>query len=229
MANSSNKNYIYIFKCIVGSSSDVVKIGKTKHFYDDNDRMAQHGRTPYYGFIPYTDFLNGLPIATGFLVKDLEKSDKLIKNNKEFQKKQFAGLEIYNIDYDDAIKMIHSILVDHDQFLGLKSDKYSDYSSLSLKASQIIDDITDDFQDNISTGKKDFEDIIYKLLDKYSNDEFPEGLLDMLRNIKEFEENCVSHFKSKSNWIYFKDGLILDINFNNIRRKEIMKNLMKFL
>ena len=51
--------------------NDICKIGKTKHSRDYYDRMKQHSRTVYYGFVPYTDFLTGNPIATGFKIKNM--------------------------------------------------------------------------------------------------------------------------------------------------------------
>lgn len=58
-----NVGYIYIYKCVVGSGSDVCKIGITKDFHK---RLQQHVRTPYYGFMPYIEFTTGNPIATVF-------------------------------------------------------------------------------------------------------------------------------------------------------------------
>ena len=80
MLENLNKGYIYIYKCIVGSKSDVCKIGKTKHFHDGYYRLKQHGRTLYYGFVPYTDFTTGFPIATG---EDIKAS---VDGNYDFNK-----------------------------------------------------------------------------------------------------------------------------------------------
>ena len=60
-----NFGYIYIYKCVVGSGSDICKIGITKNFHD---RLKQHIRTPYYGFMPYVEFTTGNPIFTAFKV-----------------------------------------------------------------------------------------------------------------------------------------------------------------
>lgn len=219
MSKNEKEGYIYVYKCIVGSRSDVVKIGMTKHYNDESDRLKQHGRTLYYGFVPYTNFFTGQPISTAFLVRERKTADKLIK--KEFAENQFTNIEVYNIEYQDAIKRIYDILNEKSQFIKLIEDTYTDYNFLDKKEENITEDeIKGRFK------KKDFINLRDALLSKYHNN-LPEEIIQMLRNRKEFEENCNSHFKLK-NWIDFGKDMILDINFNSERRQEIYNKLKKY-
>lgn len=204
-----NRGYIYIFKCIVGSGSCVCKIGKTKHFHDKNDRLEQHGRTLYYGFVPYTEFLSGSPIATGFEVKDYNKADRLVR--KQFKDRQFAGIEIYNVDYDEAVEELYNFLKNNDQFINLIEDNYSQYS----------------FLNKAKISKKQFEDIKSEILKKYKN-KLPDELLDMLREKKEYEENCRSHYVT-GNYIDFPGNKVLDIHYNKSKRSELLNKLKDIL
>ena len=101
----ANFVYIYIYKCVVESGSDVCKIGITKDFHK---RLQQHVRTPYYGFMPYIEFTTGNPIATIFKVSEYDKTDDLI--DELFHENQFDNFEIYSINYDDAIKNFIMVL-----------------------------------------------------------------------------------------------------------------------
>ena len=211
----AKKKYIYVFKCIVGSRSDVIKIGRTAHYYDDNDRLAQHGRTLYYGFVPYTDFKTGKPISTAFQVKNMTTSENLIK--KALKKKQFASLEIFNIDYEKAIEIIYNLLVENNQYIKIEKDDYSSYKFLPKE------------EKSYDTSKKSFEAIRDQILDIYKNQELPFELVKLLRDKKDFENNCISHFNSKSNWIDFRDNLILDFNFEAKVRSRIKSDLEEFI
>ena len=206
--------YIYIYKCIVGSHSDICKIGKTEHYGDSMDRLKQHLRTTYYGFTPYCDFVTGNVIATAFKVKNVDDSDRLAK--QLFIKKQISGIEIYNVDYDYAIKKLYKALKKNNQLIELIKDGNSAYDFLNKKVS---------FE--ISTTKATFEEIKDQLLSKYGEN-LPDELLNMLRDRKSFEENCVSHSKS-GNYIIFPNDMVLDIHFNKAKRTEILNNLKSFL
>lgn len=204
-----NEGYIYIYKCIVGTGSDVCKIGKTKHFHDNMDRLKQHSRTLYYGFVPYTEFITGNPIATAFKVSDCDKSDRIIKD--EFKKCQFSNIEIYNVDYDRAIEIIYNILKKEGQLIELIKENYSAYSFLKSK------------NETDKTTKDEFVKAKEKIISKYGDD-LPEELLIMLREKNDFVDNCKSHFNT-GNYIDFDNGMILDLNYNKEKRTEILNKL----
>ena len=210
MDDKMNQGYIYIYKCVVGSGSDICKIGITQNFHD---RLKQHVRTPYYGFMPYIEFTTGNPIATVFKVNDCNKSDKIIKN--EFSKYQFSNIEIYNVDYDKAIEEIYNILKKERQLIELIKENYSEYNFLDNKNK--ID----------KTTKKEFLDVKERIVSKYGNN-FPEELVIMLREKNDFKENCKSHFNT-GNFIKFNNDMILDLNYNKSIRVEILNKLKRFL
>lgn len=209
------EGYIYIYKCIVGAHSDICKIGRTKHFEDNCDRLKQHVRTTYYGFTAYTEFTTGKPIATLFKVKNLNKADHLIK--KYFKEYQVSSIEIYNIDYDDAIEKIYYYLKENEQLIELIKEDFSAYEFLNRNSEN----------DTINTTKSAFEKVKQELLLKYP-DEIPYQLLVLLRDIKEFQQNCPSHFRN-NHFIEFPNGLVLDINFNKAKRVEILNKLKQLL
>lgn len=202
--------YIYIYKCVVGSGSDVCKIGITKDYHK---RLQQHVRTPYYGFLPYVEFTTGNPIATIFKVNDYSSADAII--NKVFHDNQFGNFEIYSIDYDDAIKKIYEELKNTNRLIELIKDNYSLYSFLNN------DEV------NVKTNKKEFENIREQLLVKYS-DSLPEELMSMLKDKNTFIENCHSHYTT-GNYIEFPYNLVLDLNYNKARRIEILNKLKALL
>ncbi|MBR3210968.1 MAG: GIY-YIG nuclease family protein [Bacilli bacterium] len=202
--------YIYIYKCVVGSGSDVCKIGITKDYHK---RLQQHVRTPYYGFLPYVEFTTGNPIATIFKVNDYSSADAII--NKVFHDNQFGNFEIYSIDYDDAIKKLYEELKNTNRLIELIKDNYSLYSFLNN------DEV------NVKTNKKEFENIREQLLVKYS-DSLPEELMSMLKDKNTFIENCHSHYTT-GNYIEFPYNLVLDLNYNKARRIEILNKLKALL
>ena len=203
--------YIYVFKCIVGSGSDVCKIGISQNF---KQRLKQLVRTPYYGFIPYIEFTSGNPIATIFKVSEYSLADELI--DKLFKENQFGNFEIYSVDYDEAIEKIYRELHNSNRLLDFIKDDYSPYPFLG-----------DVEENNINTNKKDFERIINLILSK-NNNNIPEELLIMLREKQEFIDNCKSHFKT-GNYIDFNNGLILNLNYNKEKRTEILNKLKSML
>lgn len=209
MSQNLNEGYIYIYKCIIGRGSNVCKIGVTKHFQDKYDRIKQHARTLYYGFVPYTDFATGAPIATGFKVRDYNTADEIVKEH--FEKKQFAGIEIYNVDYDEAIKEIYNLLKQQNLLIQLIEDKFSTY----------------DFLTKEKISKKELEQLKDEILIKYNN-KLPDELKDMLREKDDFKENCRSHYKS-GNYIDFPDDMVLDVHYNGTIRAEIKRKLSDFL
>ena len=205
--------YIYIYKCVVGSGSDVCKIGITKDYHK---RLQQHVRTPYYGFIPYIEFTTGNPIATIFKVNDYSSADAII--NKVFHDNQFGNFEIYSIDYDDAIKKLYEELKNTNRLIELIKDNYSLYGFLNKNEGVY----------NVKTNKKEFENIREQLLVKYSGS-LPEELMSMLKDKNTFIENCHSHYLT-GNYIDFPSNLVLDLNYNRERRIEILnkfKDLLK--
>ena len=206
--SNSKEGYIYIYKCIVGTRSDVIKIGKTKHFNDERDRMKQHGRTLYYGFVPYTEFTTGYPISTAFKVKNKEISDKIIKDR--FKDYQLSNIEIYNIEYEDAIKIINDLLKEKDQYLELIEDNYTNYDFLKGKNSDI--------------RKEDYEYLRDQLLNQY-NGKLPEEVLVLLRDKEDFIKNCSSHYNSGNYIDSFPKNMILDIHYNKSKRQEIFDKL----
>lgn len=218
MSENLNEGYIYIYKCIVGSGSDVCKIGKTKHFHDGYDRLKQHGRTLYYGFVPYTDFTTGFPIATGFRVKNYNIADALVRKN--FSDRQFSNIEIYNVDYDLAIKELYEVLNSNGQLIELIQDGISAYDFL-VTAPEVVDEVNED------TSKATFETVKDKILLKYGN-ELPEKLMILLKDKEDFMNNCRSHYAS-GNYIDFPNNLVLDIHYNKMKRVDILSKLRDLL
>ncbi len=207
-----NEGYIYIYKCVVGSGSDVCKIGITKDYHK---RMQQHVRTPYYGFMPYIEFTTGNPIATVFKIRDYDSADNII--NRIFHDNQFGNFEIYSIDYDEAIRKLYNELNNNNQLVELIKDNYSLYSFLDNNIEE----------SNINTNKKEFESVKNQLLEKYNNI-LPDALMTMLKDKDDFIENCHSHY-STGNYIDFPSNLVLDLNYNKEKRIEILNKLRELL
>lgn len=210
-----NFGYIYIYKCVVGSGSDICKIGITKNFHD---RLKQHVRTPYYGFMPYVEFTTGNPIFTAFKVRDYDLADNLIE--ELLNTKKIGNYEIYNIDYEEAIKIIYKTLVKKDRLIELIKEDYTDYDY--LKESEFKAE-----KEMIDTRISVFKDIVKQLLLKY-NDELPEEVLVMLRDKEDYISNCNSHY-IRGNYVDFTNNLILDLNYNKATRLEILNKLKKFI
>ena len=208
MDKKSNEGYIYIYKCVVGSGSDVCKIGITK---DYNKRLKQHVRTPYYGFMPYIEFTTGNPIATIFKINDYSNADRII--DSVFKNNQFGNFEIYSVDYDEAIQMLYSELDNKNLLVEFIKDNYSLYSFLDDKSET----------KSINTNKQDFNKIKEEILIKYNNS-IPEELMNMLKDKDEFIENCHSHYAT-GNYIEFPSNLVLDLNYNKQKRIEILNKL----
>lgn len=210
-----NFGYIYIYKCVVGSGSDICKIGITKNFHD---RLKQHVRTPYYGFMPYVEFTTGNPIFIAFKVRDYDLADNLIE--ELLNTKKIGNYEIYNIDYEEAIKIIYKTLVKKDRLIELIKEDYTDYDY--LKESEFKAE-----KEMIDTRISVFKDIVKQLLLKY-NDELPEEVLVMLRDKEDYISNCNSHY-IRGNYVDFTNNLILDLNYNKATRLEILNKLKKFI
>ena len=210
-----NFGYIYIYKCVVGSGSDICKIGITKNFHD---RLKQHVRTPYYGFMPYVEFTTGNPIFTAFKVRDYDLADNLIE--ELLNTKKIGNYEIYNIDYEEAIKIIYKTLVKKDRLIELIKEDYTDYDYLEESEFKAEKEM-------INTRISVFKDIVKQLLLKY-NDELPEEVLVMLRNKEDYIDNCNSHY-IRGNYVEFTNNLILDLNYNKATRLEILNKLKKFI
>jgi len=210
-----NFGYIYIYKCVVGSGSDICKIGITKNFHD---RLKQHVRTPYYGFMPYVEFTTGNPIFTAFKVRDYDLADNLIE--ELLNTKKIGNYEIYNIDYEEAIKIIYKTLVKKDRLIELIKEDYTDYDYLEESEFKAEKEM-------INTRISVFKDIVKQLLLKY-NDELPEEVLVMLRDKEDYIDNCNSHY-IRGNYVEFTNNLILDLNYNKATRLEILNKLKKFI
>ena len=208
-----NEGYIYIFKCIIGSGSDVCKIGKTDNFHR---RLKQHLRTPYYGFVPYVEFTTGNPIATIFKVKDYKQADELIDNL--FHENQFGNFEIYCIDYDEAIEKMYKGLVENEKLLELIKEDYSSYDFLNNNENAV---------EKENTKKEAFINIKEQIIVKYGV-MLPEELILMLRDKDDYIENCYSHYK-RGNYVDFPNNLILDINYNRSKRLDMMNRLKRLL
>lgn len=195
-----NFGYIYIYKCVVGSGSDICKIGITKNFHD---RLKQ---------------TTGNPIFTAFKVRDYDLADNLIE--ELLNTKKIGNYEIYNIDYEEAIKIIYKTLVKKDRLMELIKEDYTDYDYLKgfeFKAEKEM----------IDTRISVFKDIVKQLLLKY-NDELPEEVLVMLRDKEDYISNCNSHY-IRGNYVDFTNNLILDLNYNKATRLEILNKLKKFI
>lgn len=195
--------YIYVYKCILGTGSNACKIGKTKNLAK---RLQQHVRTPYYGFMPYLDFLTGKAIATGFKIKNYQQADKIIHNI--FHDYQFGNYEIYNIDYDKCIEELYNNLSKNKILIDFIKDGCSPYIFLEKKIIK----------------KEDFERLLDKIKTKYPNNIFPEELINMLRDKTDFITNCKSHYDT-GNYIDFPNDMILDLNFSKSKRNEIKSRL----
>ena len=211
--SKEQEGFIYIYKCVVGNVDDICKIGKTTHFRDKHCRIVQSVRTPYYGFMPYMSF-DGDPIVTAFRVKDVNTTDTEVQNY--FKKKQVSSLEIYVVDYMDAIRDLYNFLLKKKRLIELIPDGISNYDSIRINEPLSHD-----------TTKSNFEHIKQELLFKYSNG-LPEQLLSILRDKQEFSENCSSHFQS-GNYVVFPNNLVLDIHCNKPGRTIILNKLLELL
>lgn len=210
---NENEGYIYVYKCMVGSGSDVCKIGKSKDYLE---RLRDHVRRPYHGFVPYAEFTTGKAIATVYKINNIKMADQYIK--EMFGDKQFGNYEIYNLDYDETIKTLYIGLKERNALLELIKDGYSIYDFANNEHKQENVDLT---------TKKNYETIINMIIDK-NNGNIPNELLIMLRDKNDFVENCKSHYNTR-NYIDFKNGMILDLNYNKEKRTEILNKLKEMI
>ena len=215
MMKDSNIGYIYIYKCVVGSGSDICKIGITKNFHD---RLKQHVRTPYYGFMPYVEFTTGNPIFTAFKVSNYDLADDLIE--EILKNKKVGNYEIYNIDYEEAIKVLYRALKEKSRLIELIKEDYTDYDILE-------DNLIKTKIEPIDTRIKNFKEIVKQLLLKYDN-ELPEEILVMLRDKDDYIKNCNSHYV-RGNFLDFPNNMVLDLNYNKSTRLEILSKLKRFV
>ena len=214
--DKSKEGYIYIYKCIVGKKDDVCKIGKTKHFRDDNDRLAQHLRTTYYGFTPYTRFDTNEVIATGFRVNNINKADTAIKN--AFKDKGLSDIEIYNVSYLNGIKTIYKVLNDNALFTGIYRDGYTTYKQLiNINKKYILDDYKN-YEEEL--GKDKFEPLLKELWKKYKYN-YPNYLAGYICK----EKDLKSYVSERHNYVPFGNGLFFNINYNYQTKSEIIKKL----
>lgn len=210
-----DEGYIYIYKCVVGAGSDICKVGITKNFHD---RLKQHIRTPYYGFMPYVEFTTGNPIFTAFKVNNYNLSDSLIE--ELLKNKKIGNYEIYNIDYEEAIKVLYIALKEKNRLIELIKEDYTDYDILKENEYGISKETNDT---KISIFKK----IIEQLLLKY-NKELPEEILVLLRDKEDYIKNCHSHY-IRGNYVDFPNNMVLDLNYSKTTRIEILNKLKKYI
>lgn len=206
------EGYVYVYKVIVGNSHDFVKIGVSNDYIG---RMQQHVRTPYQGFLCFLNFLTCEPIVTAFEVTNMGLCDDLVQEH--FKKYQLGDIEVYNINYNEAIKELYTLLNANNQFQGqgLIEDRITDYSFLSEQPSN--KDCTD---------KSVFEAVRDMILAKY--DELPSQALTHLRDAKDFETNCSSHYRS-GNYIHFTTDLVLDLHSSKAKRFDLLCQLRDLL
>lgn len=210
---NEDHGYIYIYKCMVGQCSDICKIGVSN---DYKQRLIQHIRTPYYGFMPYCDFVTGKPIATMFEVSNLKDCDSLLKNY--FKQYEVSSIEIYNIEYDKAVKEIHRLLKMSNQLISFIPDGISVYDFLPQDKLELQDE---------TTKKAVYEDLISKINKKYNGD-FPQDFINMLRDKEDFTLNCKSHM-NKGSYVDVPGNYVLDINYNKAKKLEIKEKLLDIL
>lgn len=208
--NSCKAGYVYIYKVIVGNSHDFVKIGVSTDYIG---RMQQHVRTPYQGFFCFLNFLTCEPVVTAFKVADMDLSDDLVQGY--FKKYQLGDIEVYNINYNGAIKELYTLLKKHNQFIELVEDNITDYSFLK-----------DDGKILVDTSKSTFEVIKQELLSKY--DGIPNEALKLLRTKVDIQDHCPSHLKH-GNYVEFPNDMILDLNFDKAGRVDILTQLSDLL
>lgn len=223
MKKDENKGYIYIYKCIVGKNNDFCKIGKS---VDYKKRIQQHERTPYYGFIPYTDWDSGEAIYTAFMVKDCIKADKVIKTSKVFNSCSIGGIEIYHMDYNLAIERLYELLINEKLLTGIRRDGISKYEKLNIPPKLIVDEFVD-YEGG--TTKKDFMPVVESLVKTYKG-KYPIELRTMLKTESELKERCPSHYKS-GNFVKFNDSenLVIDIHYCKSKKQEILAKLQQFI
>jgi len=190
----------------------VCKIGKTDNYVE---RLNDHVRRTYRGFVPYVEFTTGKAIATIFKIRNFDMADTYIK--EMFDGYQIRGIEIYNLDYDEIIKQLYTELKRKNVLIELIKDGYSLYDFVEKMETETSD----------TTTKKNFEEIKNQIILKYQNN-FPEELQTMLRDKKDFIENCNSHYKT-GNYIDFGNEMILDLNYNKSTRLEILNKLRELV
>jgi hypothetical protein len=211
-----SRGFIYIYKC--NGLKDICKIGKTE---DIKSRLSQHVRTPYYGFMPYLDFLTGMPIFTSFAVDDVDKVDKQMKSF--LSRHQVSSMEIYQINYGEAITYFSA--------LGILSDKdgYTDYANLikdyqdrETNEEESIRDC-ESLSNEMLTRKKDFQTVVEEILAN-NNSEIP-GELEtcnfLIDELKEYHIKYNSYIRINNKYI--------NINKNKKDRVKIMSALKKIL
>jgi hypothetical protein len=140
--------------------------------------------------------------------------EELFKNNK------IGNYEIYNIDYENAIRILYNALNEKKYFIELIKEKYTDYDSIE----QILNK---NENEQINTNISVFKDLEQKLVTKYNNT-LPEELLILLRDKEEYIKNCYSHYK-RGNYVDFPNNMILDLNYNKSTRIDILNKLKSFL
>ncbi len=208
---SNGEGFIYVYPCIMGGTKNLCKIGVTDNF---KERMSQHVRTPYHGFNCMLNYPSYKPIATALRIKNMDIADELVKDC--FHDYQLAGIEVYNINYNVSIQELYNLLYEHKQYVELIEDGVTDYGFLVLKEEVKVD-----------TTKPVFEALRDKILSKY-NDELPEELLLLLRDVEEFKTHCSSHYET-GNFVEFFDGLVLDIGVCKASRALLLNKLQELL
>ena len=153
--------------------------------------------------MPYVEFTTGNPIFTAFKVSNYDLADDLIE--EILKNKKVGNYEIYNIDYEEAIKVLYRALKEKSRLIELIKEDYTDYDILE-------DNLIKTKIEPIDTRIKNFKEIVKQLLLKYDN-ELPEEILVMLRDKDDYIKNCNSHYV-RGNFLDFPNNMVLDLNYN---------------
>ena len=80
--------------------------------------------------MPYFEFTTGNPIFTAFKVNNYNLSDSLIE--ELLKNKKIGNYEIYNIDYEEAIKVLYIALKEKNRLIELIKEDYTDYDKMNM-------------------------------------------------------------------------------------------------
>lgn len=160
--------------------------------------------------MPYVEFTTGNPIFTAFKVSNYDSADDLIE--EILKNKKVGNYEIYNIDYEEAIKVLYNTLKGKNMLIELIKEDYTDYDLLE-------ENLIKTQSESIDTRIKSFKEIVNQLLLKYDK-ELPEEILVLLRDKDDY---------IRENYVEFPNNMILDLNYNKSTRLEILSKLKRFI
>lgn len=195
---------IYVYKVAIGhSKAHLCKIGQSEKD-KAKERLRQHARTPYYIFPPYLSFETNQPIATSFGVVDGFSADKII--NDLFAYCQLTELEVYDIDYDEAID---KLLNDKRVFV------YKDDNHTAMNTDQ-----NNDNEPESTAREKAFKPLIQEILNSGDQNKIAR-LSEMTKELPVPE-----WLKNTKNYIILDDtNQYLSINYNKTGRMQILERL----